>query len=92
MKELEELFIPFEFYKTKELNSSERCVLAIYRHYTIEDEQHYCSVTNSQIADYLNISVVYVKKIKKHLKELGYIKTDGTKVIYLGVKKHTNKE
>ena len=78
-----DLFIPSEFYKVKELNNTERVVLAIYRHYTFKSDEHCCTLTKKQIAEDLCISVDYMKKIKKHLKELGYIKTDGMNVTYL---------
>ena len=84
---MEGIFIPKEFYKIKELKGIERDVLALYKYYTVKGKNKCCSLTNEQIADDLNISTRYLKEIKKHLKELGYIRTDGgIKVTYLGVK------
>ena len=76
-----------EFYKIKELKGTERDVLALYKYYTEKGKNKCCSMTNDQIADELNISTRYLREIKKHLKDLGYIRTDGgIKVTYLGVK------
>ena len=83
---MEGIFIPMEFYKIKEIKGLERDVLAIYKYYTENGNYKCCSLSNIQIADELNISKWYIKKIKKHLKDLGYIKTDGgVKVFYLGI-------
>ena len=84
---MEGVFIPKEFYKIKELKGIERDVLALYKYYTVKGKNKCCSLTNEQIADDLNISKRHLRDIKKHLKELGYIRTDGgIKVTYLGVK------
>ena len=81
-----DVFIPNEILKVKDLNITEKVVLAIYKYYTEQGKYKYCSLSKPQIADELGISVDYVKDIKKHLKELGYIKTDGgIRVIYVGV-------
>lgn len=82
---MEGVFIPKEILKLKELSSTEKMVLAIYKYYTEEGKNKCCSLSKPQIADELGISVDYMKDIKKHLKELGYIRTDGgIRVIYLG--------
>ena len=83
---MEGIFIPNEILKVKELTSTEKMVLALYKYYTEQGKNKCCSLTKPQIAEDLGISVDYVKKIKNHLKGLGYIKTDGgIRVIYVGV-------
>ena len=83
---MEGIFIPNEILKVKDLNITEKVVLSIYKYYTEQGKYKCCSLSKPQIADELGISVDYVKDIKKHLKELGYIRTDGgIRVIYLGV-------
>ena len=86
-KIMEGIFIPNEILKLKDINITEKVVLSIYKYYTEQGKYKCCSLSKPQIADELGISVDYVKDIKKHLKELGYIKTDGgIRVIYLGIK------
>ena len=81
-----DVFIPNEILKLKDINITEKVVLSIYKYYTEQGKYKCCSLSKPQIADELGISVDYVKDIKKHLKELGYIRTDGgIRVIYLGV-------
>ena len=81
-----DVFIPNEILKLKDLNITEKVVLSIYKYYTEKGKYKCCSLSKPQIADELGISVDYVKDIKKHLKELGYIRTDGgIRVIYLGI-------
>lgn len=83
---MEGIFIPNEILKVKDLNITEKVVLSIYKYYTEQGKYKCCSLSKPQIADELGISVDYVKDIKKHLKELGYIRTDGgIRVIYLGI-------
>jgi len=81
-----DIFIPDEIVKVKKLNITEKAVLSIYKYYTEKGKYKCCTLTKPQIADEIGISVDYMKDIKKHLKELGYIRTDGgIRVIYLGV-------
>lgn len=81
-----DVFIPNEILKLKDINITEKVVLSIYKYYTEKGKYKCCSLSKPQIADELGISVDYVKDIKKHLKELGYIRTDGgIRVIYLGI-------
>lgn len=83
---MEGVFIPSEFYKDKNLNGLERDVLALYKYYTENGKYKCCSLTCQQVADEFDISVWYINKIKKHLKDLGYIRSDGgVKVIYIGI-------
>ena len=84
------IFTPKEILKLKELSSTEKMVLALFKYFTEQGKYKCCSLTKAQIADELGISEVYIKKIKSHLKDLGYIRTDGgIKVIYLGVQGDT---
>ena len=87
---MEGLFIPKEILKIQELTSTEKMVLSLYKYYTEKGTNKCCSLTKPQIADELNISTRYMKKIKSHLVDLGYIRTDGgIKVTYLGVQGDT---
>lgn len=82
-----DVFIPNEILKIRNLNITEKVVLSIYKYYTEKGKYKCCSLSKHQIADELGISVDYMKDIKKHLNELGYIRSDGgIRVIYLGVK------
>lgn len=82
---MEELFIPSEFYKDKNLKGLERDILALYKYYTETENNRCCSMNSVQIAEYFNVSSRYIKSVKKHLKDLGYIRTDGgIKVYYVG--------
>jgi hypothetical protein len=79
------IFIPKEILKIQELNVMEKLALSLYKYYTEKGKNKCCSLTKPQTADELNISMVYLKKIRKRLKELGYIRTSGNKVFYLGI-------
>lgn len=84
---MEGIFIPSEFYKDKNLKGLERDVLALYKYYTENGTSKCCSLNSVQIAEYFNVSSRYIKSVRKYLKELGYIRTDGgIKVIYVGLK------
>lgn len=79
------IFIPDEFYKDRELKGLERDILALYMYYTENGTYKCCCLNNSQIAEYFNVSERYLRMVKRHLKELGYINTDGgIKVYYIG--------
>ena len=76
-----------EFYKNTELKGLERDVLALYKYYTENGNNKCCSLNSVQIAEMFNVSSRYIKSVRQHLKELGYIRTDGgIKVIYVGIK------
>ena len=84
---MEGLFIPKDILKIEKLSSTEKMVLALYKYYTEKGKYKCCSMTNDQIADDICISTRQLMYIKKHLKELGYIRTDGgVKVTYIGIK------
>ena len=73
-----ELFIPLMFLENKELSCTECFVLALYRHYTLKTDQHCCTLSNKEVCNKVRLKDVRnLRRIKKHLKELGYIKTDG---------------
>lgn len=86
---MEGIFIPKEILKVDGLSSTEKMVLSLYKYYTENGKYKCCSLTKPQIAEELCISVIYLKKIKKHLVELGYIRTSGIKVFYVGIKGDT---
>lgn len=84
---MEGIFIPMEFLEREELTITECMVLSIYRYYTIKGKQHCCSLRNDDICKIVRLKDKRnFRRIKRHLKELGYIRTDGgVRVIYLGV-------
>ena len=83
---MEGIFIPMEFYKVKELRGLERDILALYKYYTDNGKYKCCVLTNRQIAEEFCIGIRHLQEIKQHLKELGYIRTDGgVKVFYMGI-------
>lgn len=78
------IYIPFEFFENKELNNSERIVLALYKYFCEKGKYKCCSLSNQQIAEKLNTSRRNVIDIKNHLKELGLIKSENErKVVYV---------
>lgn len=80
------ILIPGEFYKDKNLNGLERDVLALYKYYTENGKNKCCSLNSVQIAEVFNVSSRYIKRVRKHLSDLGYIRTDGgIKVTYIGL-------
>lgn len=79
------VFIPFEFGKLK-LNQTEEKLLGIYKYYTEEGDFHHCALKNSTLAEMLYVKERTIQYAKKHLKELGYIKTNGgIRVWYIGI-------
>ena len=86
---MEGIFIPREILEIEDLSSTEKMVLSLYKYYTENGKYKCCSLTKPQIAEELCISPRYMKKIKRHLTELGYIRTSGIKVFYVGIKGDT---
>ena len=82
------LFIPNEILDLdiKDLSNTECMVLAIYWYYTVEGSLHCCKLPNKDVCKKARIKDVRkLQRIKKHLKELGYIRTDGgITVTYIG--------
>ena len=87
------LFIPDEILELEELGNTECMVLAVYWYYTVEGSLHCCTLTNKDVCKKARIKEERgLRKIKKHLKDLGLIRTDGgTKVYYIGDKKEVKK-
>ena len=78
------IFVPQEFLEDVELSLPECMVLAIYRYYTLEGSQHCCTLTNEDVCRSVRLNLRTLQRIKKHLKELGYIKTNGgIRVIFI---------
>lgn len=86
------IFIPMDILEVEELNNTEKMVLSIYRYYTLNGDLHYCTLKNEVICKMVSLKdESNLRRIKKHLKELGFIRTDGgIKVTYLGVKEDLN--
>lgn len=82
------IFIPMDFQDLEDLTNTESMVLAIYKYYTEKGSLHYCSLRNEDICKMVRLkNESNLIRIKKHLKKLGYIRTDGgVKVTYIGIK------
>ena len=80
------IFIPDKFLENNELNDKECMVLAIYWYYTVEGNLHCCTLKNKDVCKKVRVKdESRLRRIKKHLKELGLIKTDGgIRVTYIG--------
>ena len=79
------IFIPDKFFELN-LTHTEIMVLSFYKYFTEKGKMKCCKQPNESIYTKLHISEKTFKKVKKHLKELGYIRTDGgIRVYYLGV-------
>ena len=91
-KIMEGIFIPMEILEVEEINNTEKMVLSIYRYYTVNGDLHCCTLKNEDICKIVQLKdESNLRRIKKHLKELGFIRTDGgIKVTYLGVKEDLN--
>ena len=89
---MEGIFIPMEILEIEEINNTEKMVLSIYRYYTVNGDLHCCTLKNEDICKIVQLKdESNLRRIKKHLKELGFIRTDGgIKVTYLGVKEDLN--
>lgn len=79
------IFIPNEIKTLKTINLAEKVLLSIYWYYT-NGKLKCCKKTNEDIYNELMVSKNTFHRMKTHLKELGYIRTDGgIRVYYLGV-------
>ena len=79
------IFIPNEIKTLKTINLAEKVLLSIYWYYT-NGKLKCCKKTNEDIYSELMVSKNTFHRMKTHLKELGYIRTDGgIRVYYLGV-------
>ena len=79
------LFIPDEILLNEDLKGMERILLAFYWYYTVNGELHCCIMKNEDVCKRVGISEVRkMQRMKSHLKELGYIRTSGIKVYYIG--------
>lgn len=82
------LFIPDEILELDDLSNTECMVLAIYWYYTVEGNLHCCTLTNKDVCKKARIKDERkLQRIKKHLKDLHMISTDGgIRVYYIGNK------
>ena len=79
------IFIPDEIKTLKTINLAEKVLLSIYWYYT-NGKLKCCKKTNEDIYNELMVSKNTFHRMKTHLKELGYIRTDGgIRVYYIGV-------
>lgn len=79
------IVIPDEIEKDKRLTLEEVVLLSIYHNYTVNGKVHCCLLTNEKLSEKLKMSVRQVQRMKRHLKELGLIETNGgIKVWYKG--------
>ena len=70
------IFIPDEIKTLKTINLAEKVLLSIYWYYT-NGKLKCCKKTNEDIYNELMVSKNTFHRMKTHLKELGYIRTDG---------------
>lgn len=82
------IFIPAEILDMDGLNNITECaVLSIYKYYTEKGDRHCCTLRNEDICKMTKLNERTLQRIKKYLKELGYIRTDGgIRVYYTGVR------
>ena len=82
------IFIPDEILDMDGLNNITECaVLSIYKYYTEKGDRHCCTLRNEDICKMTKLNERKLQRIKKYLKELGYIHTDGgIRVYYTGVR------
>ena len=74
-----------------DLNITECAVLSIYKYFTEKGDRHCCTLLNEDICKKVKINERKLQRIKKYLKELGYIRTDGgIRVYYLGSRGDTS--
>ena len=71
------IWIPIEILQDNRLDLTEKVILAIYRYYTVEGDTHCCFLTNDKIAEMIGESKRTIQRVKKNLKELNLIDTDG---------------
>lgn len=71
------IWIPIEILRDNRLDLTEKVILAIYKYYTIEGDGHCCFLTNDKIAEIIGESKRTVQRVKKNLKELNLIDSDG---------------
>ena len=80
------IFIPDEVLRLQTLNHTEMMILSIYKYYTEEGKLRCCKMPNEEIYKMLGVGERTFQRMKKHLKELGYIHTNGgISVRYIGV-------
>lgn len=71
------IFIPNEFLEDANLSFTEAGLLAIYKYYTENGTAKCCTMTNESIYTMLGVSEKTFHRMKKRLKDLDYIKTNG---------------
>lgn len=71
------IWIPTEILRDNRLDLTEKVILAIYKYYTVEGEAHCCFLTNDKIAEMIGESKRTIQRVKKNLKELNLIDSDG---------------
>ena len=59
------------------LTMNEKALLSIYKYFTEKGKMKCCTLTNRDLANELEINEVYFSKLKRGLKEKGFIATDG---------------
>lgn len=88
------IFTPIEIQTLDTITWTEKALLSIYYYFTTEGKYKCCSMKNEDLyKNELKISKNTFERAKKHLKELGYIRTNGgIRVWYLGIKPKETKE
>lgn len=71
------IWIPTEILEDNRLDLTEKVILAIYKYYTVDGDAHCCFLTNDKIAEMIGESKRTIQRVKKNLKELNLIDSDG---------------
>lgn len=66
------IWIPFEILTNKDLSDKEKLIYSIILYFS--KEKDYCSVTNNQLAELLNLTTNHVSKLISSLNSKKYVK------------------
>lgn len=61
----------------RNLNGNEKLLYSIYYYYTTKGKLGCCKIINEELASIIGVTVRQLKRYKKHLTDLEYIKTNG---------------
>lgn len=71
------IFTPLWISKDSNLSGNEKLLYSIYYYYTTNGKLGCCKIINEELANMINVNVRQLKRYKKHLIDLEYIKTNG---------------
>jgi hypothetical protein len=85
-------YITDEIEKLK-LAPAEKMLLSYYKYFTEQGSAKCCMLTNEELADRIGIGIASLYRVKKHLKDLGYIYSNGgIKVWFKRLKKQSQND